>query len=78
MQEPRAISPRRLRQLRRRFSLLWVLFFLMLGLILVMTLLHWRRTLPPSQVVMMSMTGGERLDEPVPQSSAFALYRACN
>lgn len=49
----------RLRWLRLRFSLLWLLFFLMVALVFILTLLSWRRsqrpaplTLAPRHVVM--------------------------
>jgi len=52
MKEPSSISIRRLRRLRRRFVLLWLLFFVVAGLIFFLTLLNWRRSLPPAQVAL--------------------------
>jgi hypothetical protein len=43
-------SGSRLRLLRRRFVLLWLLFFLVAGLIFFLTLLNWRRFVQPARV----------------------------
>lgn len=47
-------SPRRLRWLRLRFSLLWLFFFLMVALVLLLTLLSWRRSPTPAPVASVS------------------------
>jgi hypothetical protein len=60
-------SPRRLRWLRLRFSLLWLLFFLMVALVLILTLLSWRRS-PPSAPVALA----PRSSALAPRSSAIA------
>lgn len=46
------VSPRRLQWLRLRFSLLWLLFFLMVALVLVLALLNWRRAVPPTPLAL--------------------------
>jgi len=52
VKEMSTFSPSRLRQLRRRHILLWLLFFLVIGLVLALTLFSWQRSLRPAQVAL--------------------------
>jgi len=56
MKEASLPSSPRLRQLRRRHILLWLLFFLVVGLVIALTLLSWRRSLRPSQVALVLLS----------------------
>jgi hypothetical protein len=56
MKEASSPSSPRLRRLRRRHIVLWLLFFLVVGLVIVLTLFSWRRFLPPSQVVLVLLS----------------------
>lgn len=53
MKEASSCSSSRLRQLRRRYIFVWLLFFLVVGLVLAVTLLSWRRSLQPSPVALL-------------------------
>ena len=52
MKETSTFSSSRLRQLRRRHILLWLLFFLVIGIVFALTLLSWQHSLRPAQVAL--------------------------